>query len=80
MTHKTTILLSPQEHRRLVAEARRRKMTLGELFRQAVRSIYRLDRGAVSSDQAWNRLFKANAPVGEWDEMAAEIERGRLET
>lgn len=80
LTHKTTILLTPSEHRHLVAEARRRKVTLGELFRRAVRSVYHIHKFPTPSSRAWNKLFALKAPVGDWDEMENEITRGRLES
>lgn len=77
LTHKTTILLAPEEHRLLVQEARRENTTMGDLIRRAIRRLY-LSPPHAKNKKAWDRLFRMEAPVGDWKEMEAEILKGRL--
>ncbi len=77
LTHKTTILLSPEEHRFLVHEARKGKTTMGEMIRRAIRKLY-FTPPHVKNKKAWNKLFRVKAPVSDWGKMETEILRGRL--
>lgn len=79
LTHKTTILLSPEEHRLLVQLAKDEGATLGEMIRRAIRKVYRRAHQG-RHQQRWERLFSAKAPVSDWESMEADITRGRLET
>ncbi len=77
LTHKTTLLLSPEEHRRLVREAQKHQTTMGEMIRRAVRKLY-FSRPKANNRKTWNKLFQMKAPVGDWKEMEDEILKGRL--
>ncbi|MDO8519985.1 MAG: hypothetical protein Q7T11_07485 [Deltaproteobacteria bacterium] len=76
LTHKTTILLSPEEHRVLLREARKKNATMGEVVRLAIHKAYTPTRKAGA--KAWEKLFKSRAPVSDWEEMENEILKGRL--
>lgn len=78
LTHKTTILLSPTEHRFLQQEARKQRLTMGEIIRRAIRTLYCVS-PQTKTRKAWGKLFRARAPVADWEAMEAEILKGRLE-
>lgn len=75
LTRRTQLLLDPGEHRRLRAEARRRKTTVAELIRSAVRQVYLTD-SEESRDkrrEAMDDLLSIRLPFTiEWSE-AKEI-------
>ena len=77
LTHKTTILLTPEEHQLLVQEARIARTTMGNLIRRAIRKLY-FTSPQTKNKKAWNRLFQIKAPVGDWEQMEGEILKGRL--
>lgn len=41
LTHRTNVLLSPDEHGMLLALSKEHKKTMGELIREAVRQTYK---------------------------------------
>lgn len=62
LEHKTTILFSSQLHAHLTKEAKRRRMSLGELVRSACEKMY----GTASSEQrlaAVDQLATLRLPV-----------------
>ena len=71
LSHKTTILLPADLHRRLTALARERRQSLGELVRDACRRQYgpvvRADRLAAGA-----ALAELQLPVGPVDAMIRE--------
>ena len=71
LSQKTTILLSPALHERLVALARRRGVSMGHLIRQAVEAQYDLVDAEERMD-AVRALSALSLPVGTPDEMKAE--------
>ena len=77
LTHKTTILLAPEEHRFLVQEARKAQTTMGALIRRAIRKLY-LSPPRDRNIKIWEKLFRLKAPTADWDQMEAEILKGRL--
>lgn len=71
LSRKTTILLSPALHDRLVQLARRRGVSMGQLIRQAVESQY----GWVDADERLEAVRALGAlalPVGSPAAMKAE--------
>lgn len=71
LSKKTTILLSPELHRRLAELAERRGVSMGRLVREACESQY----GIVDSDArraAVNGLAAMALPVGEPEDMKRE--------
>lgn len=78
LTHKTTLLLSPEEHRFLLDYSRKNGRTMGELIREAIRKVY-LKTLKKKSSRGWEVLFRAKAPVADWADMEKEIIRGRLQ-
>lgn len=77
LNHKTTLLLSHEDHQLLMHEARTKGKTMGEMIRQAIRVVYRPSLTSKNK-KAWTRLFKSKAPVADWETMEGEIVKGRL--
>lgn len=71
-TRRTQLLMDPNEFRRLKAEARRRKTSLGELIRSALREAYltpQPDRGPIV-----DAILKMKLPRMSWRKAKKEIE------
>ncbi len=73
-TRRTQLLMDPDEFRRLRALARRKKTSVAELIRAAVRTVYLSpprDRKAIVQD-----ILKMNLPSMDWKKVRKEIEAG----
>ena len=73
-TRRTQLLMDPDEFRRLRALARRKKTSVAELIRTAVRTVYLTappDRKAIVED-----ILKMNLPSMDWNKVRKEIEAG----
>ena len=71
-TRRAQILMEPAEYRRLEDIARRRKISVAELIRGAVREKYLLPRDrriAIAEEIAGMK-----APIGDWGDVEKEIE------
>jgi hypothetical protein len=75
-SERTQVLLTPAQRRRLERIAAREGRSLGAVIRDAV-DAYTLPR-ARSPHEILESLYAINAPVADWDQMKAEIERGFL--
>jgi hypothetical protein len=75
LSHKTTLLLSKADYANLQETSRASKKTMGELIRTAIRTLYQ---PAKKKSSGWQKLFSANAPVSDWENMEQDIQRGRL--
>jgi hypothetical protein len=71
LSKKTTILFSPELHRRLSQLAARRGVSLGELVREACEVRYGVG-GSASRRQAVSALAALDLPVGTPDQMKRE--------
>jgi len=71
LSKKTTILFSPELHRRLTRLAARRGVSLGELVREACEVRYGV-LGSASRLDAVQALATLELPVGTPDEMKRE--------
>ena len=71
LSKKTTILFSPELHRRLTRLAARRGVSLGELVREACEVRYGV-LGSASRLEAVQALATLELPVGTPDEMKRE--------
>ncbi len=78
LTHKTTILLSPEEHHLLLDYSRKTQKTMGGLIREALRKLY-FRSSKQKTPANWEKLFRAKAPVPDWETMEEEILKGRLD-
>lgn len=68
LTKKTTILLSPALHTRLMELSSARGVSMGELIRQACEQTYG-DQALERRREAFRRLTSLNLPVGTVEEM-----------
>ncbi|MFB3921364.1 MAG: ribbon-helix-helix protein, CopG family [Terriglobia bacterium] len=72
-TRRTQILMNPEEFRRLRELARRKKTSVGELVRNAVRATYlkpqNSDRKAIVE-----AILRMNLPTISWSHARKEIE------
>ncbi len=71
LSKKTTILFSPELHRRLTGLASRRGVSLGELVREACEARYGIIGGPERTDAA-RALAALQLPVGSPAEMKQE--------
>jgi predicted DNA-binding protein len=71
LSKKTTILFSPDLHRRLTGIAERQGMSLGELVREACEARYGIQADPRRADAA-DALGKLNLPVGTVQRMKKE--------
>ncbi len=77
VTRRTQLLMDPQEFRRLRLIARRRKTTVAELIRSAVRATYlkpEPDRRTLVQS-----ILSIQLPTIEWKRAKREIEAGRAD-
>ncbi len=75
VTRRTQLLMDPKEFRRLRALARRKKTTVAELIRSAVRATYleaQPDRKAIVES-----ILAMKLPTIEWKRAKKEIEAAR---
>jgi hypothetical protein len=73
-TQRTQLLMDPEEFRLLKSEARRRKTSVAELIRSAVRDAYlapRPDRGPIV-----DAILAMRLPRISWRRAVKEIEAG----
>ena len=72
-TRRTQILMEPDEYRRLRAEARRRKVSVAKLIRDAIRQVYftpEVDRRAIVAEMLKMQLGR----LPSWKRLKKEIE------
>lgn len=73
-TRRTQLLMDPKEYRRLRELARRKKTSVGELIRAAVRATYlkqQPDRKAIVE-----AILRMRLPRMNWKKVRKEIEAG----
>ena len=71
VTERLEVRLARPELLLLRQEARRRKVSVAELVREAVALL--LDRERTEREQAAEDLFRIDAPVNDWEVMKGEI-------
>lgn len=76
-TERTQVLLSPEQLARVKRLAAREGRSVGAVIRDAVDAFVGAEPDA--RQRALQSLFAAEAPVGDWEAMKAEIERGRYD-
>ena len=74
LSERTQVLLSPAQRRRLERLAEERQISMGALIREAIDS-YTVPAGRSRRDAA-ELLYSLDAPVGDWEVMKEEIQRG----
>lgn len=75
-SERLQVLVTPEQRGRLERIAARENRSMGAVIREAI-DAYTLPR-ARSPQEILESLFSMNAPVADWDQMKAEIERGAL--
>ena len=71
------IRVEPQQLEKLKADARKRKIPIGEIIREVIDQKYSVTR-EEKMDEA-QKMFKLDLPIKNWDEMKREIEEGYKE-
>jgi len=74
-SRRTQILMDPEEHRRLRQLARRKKTSVGELIRTAVRATY-LGPQEPDRKPIVEAMLQMNLPAISWNRARREIEAG----
>jgi predicted DNA-binding protein len=72
LTVKTTILLTPELHRRLTSYAERRGVSMGALVREACETVYGADIDRTARLAAVRELEALALPVGDVGDMKRE--------
>jgi hypothetical protein len=75
-TRRTQILMDPEEFRRLRALARRRKTSVADLIRTAVREKY-LTPAQPDRKALVDSILRMGLPDMSWERVRAEIEDAR---
>ena len=76
-TRRTQLLMEPEDYRRLQAEARRRKTSVAELIRSAVRDAYLSS--APDRRPLVEAILRMNLPVVDWETIRREIEEAHAD-
>ncbi len=76
-TERTQVLLSPEQRQRLQRMAARDGRSVGSVIREAIESYTAA--GPHSRAAAASALIAMDLPVGEWEQMKAEIITGATE-
>jgi hypothetical protein len=71
-THRTQLLMEPEEFKRLKTEAHRRGCSVAELIRSAVRQIYL--EPAPEKRQIVDSILNMKLPKIEWERARKDIE------
>lgn len=78
-THRVQTMLTEDQYRLLSALADQRGEPLSSLIREAVEETYMATIAQERRLRALERLMSLDAPVADWPQMEAEIERGAME-
>ncbi len=73
-TKRLEIRVEPQQLEKLKADARRRKIPIGEIIREVIDQKYAVTREEKIKEA--QKMFKLELPIKNWDEMKREIEEG----
>jgi predicted DNA-binding ribbon-helix-helix protein len=71
-TRRTQLLMDPAEYRRLQAIARKRKVSVADLIRSAVREVYL--EPAPNREAIVEAILAMRLPKLDWDSVRSEIE------
>lgn len=72
-SERTQVLLTPRQRRRVEREAELRGVSIGAVIREAIDAHIG---ASATRDDAMERLFSLEAPVGDWATMKQEIVDG----
>ncbi len=76
-TSRITILLSPEERKRLEEISRQRRTSIASLIRKALHQIY-IKEPLEAREKAAEYLCSLELPVEEWEKMEKKIIEGYL--
>lgn len=76
-TRRTQLLMEPDEFRKLQAAARRRRTSVAELIRSAVRATYLSP--AIDRRPIVEAILAMGLPAGDWKRAKREIEAGHAD-
>lgn len=77
MTERTLVLLTVEQRRRLEQVAQQSSKSIGAVIRDAI-DAYLPSAPLEQRRRGLDTLFALEAPVGDWQDMVAEIEAGYL--
>lgn len=77
MSYRLQVLIPEELDTRLRKAAQRSRVSKGELVRRAIESALDRSGGSRNAVDALTRLASLGAPVGDIDQLLAEIETGR---
>lgn len=78
-TERVQTVLTPAQYERLLAYGERVQKPLSVLIREAIEQTYFVEQDRQQRLSALETLLTLEAPIGDWEEMEAEIERGALD-
>lgn len=78
-TERVQTVLTKEQYQRLLALADEENKPLSVLIREAVEERYFVPLAQQKREQALANLLALDAPVADWEQMEAEIERGALD-
>jgi predicted transcriptional regulator len=78
-TERVQTVLTKEQYERLLELAEQEQKPLSILIREAVEEIYFVPVEQQKRQQAMANLLALEAPVADWSQMEAEIERGAID-
>ena len=78
-TERVQTVLTAEQYEQLAQLAEQSRKPLSVLIREAIEQTYFEAIDRRRREQALERLLSLDAPVADWEQMEAEIERGALE-
>ena len=78
-TQRVQTVLSEEQFRRLTQTSAKTGKPMSVLVREAVEQVYFAPQVEQQRLEALRELLSLNAPVGDWEQMEAEIIRGATE-
>lgn len=78
-TERVQTVLTKEQYKRLMALAEKEEKPLSVLIREAVEERYFVPVERQKRQQALASLLALDAPVEDWEQMEAEIERGAID-
>ena len=78
-THRVQAVMTEEQHALLLELSQKTGQPISALVREAVEKTYFEKKPLEERRAALDRLLALEAPVADWSEMEAEIERGAVE-
>ena len=77
-TERVQTVLTEEQNERLIQLAQQQDKPVSVLIREAIEQTYFVEMDRQRRQKALDCLLSLEAPVSDWDEMEAEIEKGAL--